>query len=113
MESKEQKKYLMAIQVNIRPGKPAKCYQEVYGTPLIIPGYEQFQFFYRVNSFNDDFEIIEITTGLLCTYHQPTIDSAIEDIQGRIAKLGVEHTKETIKKNQIPKSKRLPEVKGL
>ncbi len=101
-------RYLVATAIKRGKGH-VREYGEKEGELLIVPGYEEFKFYYTADSFCNDIEVTEIKTGMLIATGHKTLKSAIKFIKGKIELHGIEKVRQKISENLIPKSKRLPE----
>lgn len=80
-----------------------KVYREVEGEPIVIPGFEEFQFFIRPE---DYFVISEVTTGLRIGEYYESREFAIKSAKEILEKAGIEKVRQLVAENKMPEAKK-------
>ncbi|MDD4875862.1 MAG: hypothetical protein PHQ86_01840 [Dehalococcoidales bacterium] len=75
-------------------------YMTVDGEPLVIPGYEEFEFFIH-NDFGRKLFVSEVSTGMGAGLYS-TKEAAIKAIQKKIKGKGIEALRKLIADNKMP-----------
>jgi len=99
----ELKDYTIAMeQYDPQTSKTKRWYETVQGMPFPILGWEEFQFFKRIE--DGTLIISEVTTGLRCGDDYFSELEAHEDVQRRLEKKGRDAVRKEVAEYQIPKS---------